>query len=275
MDDRYDRYARYDKDAYARHDDYLNAEDADHRLRHLVFLDGQLVDSFTQTVSGSDYVCLALEADATRRARALPPPAPEHERVLTWLDAAVGGRRALLDLDDAPLEDVTSEVADDHPAYDAAADLLERIALDLFRDDEVWAAAHHVLDRVWADDPELLASRRTVPQVAGGILWVVGRANGLFGPAPAVRQKDVQRALHLSQSLSTPGRVVERCLRRLDIEPCTRPWGAPAVEPAGDARVLTSITRRDLVRWRDRAIEAQRRHRADQVARHVLPTEVE
>lgn len=263
----HDRY-----DAYDDHDDHL-----DQRLRHLVFLDGLLVDSFTESITGSAYACLALEADAARRRAAppLPPPDPEHERVLAWLDAVVGGRRALLDLDTEPLEDTAPEVPADHPTHDAAADLLERVAHDVFHDDEVWAAAHHVLDRVWAEDPVLLTATRTAPQVAGGVLWVVGRANGLFGPAPAVRQKDVQRALGLTQPLSTPGRVVERCLHRLDLAPCARPWGMPAWESVGDARVLTSATRREVVVWRDRALEAQRRYLVDEAAKGVLPLRVE
>lgn len=248
----------------------------DQRLRHLVFLDGLLVDSFTESVTGSAYACLALEADAARREAAppQPPPEPEHERVLAWLDAVAGGRRALLDLDVEPLRDDGPDIPADHPTYDAAADLLERVAGDVFGDGEVWPAARHVLDRVWVEDPDLLTGRRTVPQVAGGVLWVVGRANGLFGPAPATRQKDVQRALWLSQSLSTPGRAVEQCLRRLDVERCVRPWGLPALEPVGDVRVLTSATRRDLAAWRDRALDAQRRHALDEEAK-VLPPRVE
>lgn len=272
----HDPYDRYDDHLADYRDDYLDDyREADRRLRHLVFLDGLLVDSFCEPVHGSAYACLALEADATGRREATPPLPPEHERVLAWLDLLVGGRRALLDLDVAPLEDAPSAVAADHPAFDAAADLLERVPRDVFGDDEVAAAAQHVLDRLWAAEPEQITTRRTVPQVAGGILWVVGRANGLFGPAPAVRQKDVQRALWLSQSLSTPGRVVERCLRRLDLEPCARPWGMPALESIGDPGVLTSATRRDVVAWRDRALESQRRYLVDEEAKRVLPPEVE
>lgn len=270
----YDAFDRYDDHAYGDTDHHTDHGDDD-RLRHLVFLDGLLVDTFTEPVRGTPYACLALAADAARRDAALPPPTPEHDRVLAWLDAVVGGRRALLDLDAAPLEDAPPEAAADHPAYDAAVDLLERVARDVFHDDEVGVAAHHVLDRVWAEDPELLTSRRTVPQVAGGVLWVVGRANGLFGQAPAVRQKDVQRALWLSQPLSGQGRAVERCVRPLGGDAPPRPWRLPSLEPLGDRRLLTSRTRRDLVTWRDRALEAQRRHREDQEAKGVLPRGVE
>jgi hypothetical protein len=123
-----------------------------------------------------------------------------------------------------------------------------------------------VLDRLWRGDRDLLLTRRTVPQVVGGVLWVVGRANDLFGKAPAVRQKDAQRALWLKQPLSETGRAVMESLHRLDLEPVPRPWRLPSLEPAGDPAVLTSTTRRTLIRWRDRATEARRRYRADQVA---------
>jgi hypothetical protein len=90
-----------------------------------------------------------------------------------------------------------------------------------------------------------------------------------------VRQKDVQCALWLSQALSTPGQVVQRCVRRLDVGSLHRPWGLPALEPLGEALVLTSATRRELVAWRDRALEAQRRHLLDEEAKRVLPPRVE
>lgn len=263
-------------DAYSHHDEPYSGQEDEDRVRHLVFLDGLLVDTYTETAGYSPYACLALELDAARRAVPAPsPPAPAHERVLAWLDAMVGGRRALLDLDDEPLSERTDGVAADHPPYDAAVDLLERTARDVFRDDEVGVAARGLLDRVWTEDPDLLTVRRTVPQVAGGVLWLVGRANGLFGQAPAVRQKDVQRTLWLSQPLSTAGRSVERCVQPLGLDRPARPSGVPPLEPCGDARLLTSTTRRELVRWRERALEAERRHHADQEASRVLPPEVE
>lgn len=248
------------------------------RLRHLVFLDGRLVDSWAEPVGGTAYARLAIDLDAERRRPAPTPPRPAHERILAWLDNVAGGRRALEALSDQPLTDPAPLDIDSEAArvmYDAAAELVGRVAGELFRDDEVRAAALHLLHRVWRTDPELLGGRRPVPQVVGGVFWVVGRANALFGQAPTVRMKDVQRTLWLKQSLSDTGRLVEQCVRRLQLEPVNPPWQLPRLHPVGDPQLLISGTRRDLIDWRDRANEAREAHLADQLVSAVLPPEVE
>jgi hypothetical protein len=177
-----------------------------------------------------------------------------------------------------PLTDPTSPALDSEAAqvtYDAAADLVARVASELFRDDEVRAAARHLLHRVWDAEPELLGGRRTVAQVVGGVFWVVGRANALFGQGSVVRMKDVQRTLWLKQPLSTTGPLVERCVRRLVLEPVVRPAQFPSLHAVGDPLLLTSATRREVIRWRDTAFEARAVHLADRGETAVLPTEVE
>lgn len=248
------------------------------RLRHLVFLDGRLVDDWAEPVGGTAYACMARELDAEQRRAAPEPQRPAHERVLAWLDAVAGGRRALESLTDEPLTEPAPVSVDSEPAraaYEAAADLVTRVADELFRDDEVAAAARHLLHRVWTADPELLGGRRTVPQVVGGIFWVVGRANGLFGQAPAVRMKDVQRTLWLKQSIGDTGRLVEQSVRRVLLEPVARPWQFPRLEAVGDPLLLTSTTRREVIRWRECSFETRAAHLADRDETAVLPKKVE
>ena len=252
--------------------------DGDRRLRHLVFLDGRLVDGWVEPVGGTPYAWMARELDAERRRPAPPPPRPAHERVLPWLDAVAGGRKALESLTDEPLTDPPPVALDSEAAqvtYDAAADLVARVAGELFRDDEVRAAARHLLHRVWDTEPELLGGRRTVAQVVGGLFWVVGRANALFGQSPTVRMKDVQRALWLKQPLGDTGPLVEQCVRRLVLEPVERPAQFPRLHAVGDPLLLTSATRREVIRWRDHAFEAREAHLADRSEIRVLPSEVE
>lgn len=248
------------------------------RLRHLVFLDGRLVDGWVEPVEGTAYAGMALDMNAEQKRPPPEPPRPAHERVLAWLDAVAGGRRALEALTDERLTaptPVTFESEAARVTYEAAADLVERVASDLFRDEEVRAAALHLLHRVWDADPELLGGRRTVPQVVGGLFWVVGRANALFGQTPAVRMKDVQRALWLKQSIGETGRLVEQCVHRIVLEPVARPWQFPRVHAVGDPLLLISPTRREVVRWRDTAFEARAVHLADRGEITVLPSEVE
>ena len=248
------------------------------RLRHLVFLDGRLVDAWAEPVVGTPYAGTARELDAERRRPVPEPPRPVHERVLPWLDAVAGGREALESMTDDPLTDPPSLELDSEAAqvtYDAAADLVARVASELFRDDEVRAAARHLLHRVWAAEPELLGGRRTVAQVVGGLFWVVGRANALFGQGSVVRMKDVQRMLWLKQPLSNTGPLVEQCVRRLVLEPVSRPSQFPRLHAVGAPLLLLSATRREVIRWRDLAFEARQVHLADQGTSVVLPPAVE
>ena len=263
-----------------RDDDWYSPDEpwGSDRLRHLVFLDGRLVDSWAEAVGGTAYARLALELDAEQHRPVSEPPRPAHERILAWLDNIAGGRRALNALSDQPLTDpapLDIEAEADRVTYDAAAGLVRRVADELFRDDEVRAAATTLFHRVWDADPELLGGRRTVPQVVGGVFWVVGRANALFGQVPSVRIKDVQRTLWLKQPLSDTGRVVERLVRRLQLEPVDRPSQFPRLHPVGDPLLLTSDTRRSVIEWRDQAFEARDAHHADTLAGVVLPPEVE
>src|SRR5262245_13108067 len=78
------------------------------RLTHLVLVDGRLVEVWSEPVTGTRWQHHADRFDRERRPPSPPPPRssapvrPEHELVLTWLDAVVGGRERLLALDAGP-----------------------------------------------------------------------------------------------------------------------------------------------------------------------------
>ena len=238
------------------------------RLRHVVFLDGRLIDSWASPVEGTRYRELAEEYDREKQLRHYrPEPMPAlHERVLTWLDGVVGGRRALLALDDEPLLSSTGAMTDD--AIDA---LLRQVADELF-DAEFHLAARAVLASVHESDAALVADTPGV-EVAAGICWLVGRANGLVGAGTPVTQKVLKRALWLSTSPSRRTPRIKACLRGLRPEPGPRPASCPDLLELGDPAVLTSPTRRRLITLRDRALEVAEEVEADRHARAALTPE--
>ncbi len=240
------------------------------RLRHLVFLDGRLVDSWTEPIEGTAYAAMAEELDEARRPPAwvhdaYEPPPPPYEEVLTWLDGVVGGRIALLALDDEPLQNrVGSEHADDS----GVDGLLARVADDHF-DQDFLAAMRVALATLRREDPDLL-ERAPAGEIAAGVCWLVGRANGVVGANTPVTQKVLKTTLWLS---TPPLRRVPRiktCLRSLQGRSGSRPADCPDLFELGDAAYLTAATRRRLVRLRDRALAAAQAAKAD---RHVRETQ--
>lgn len=243
----------------------------DERLRHLILVDGRLVDTWVEAVAGSDWSQHARLEDERRTAQRHPAPAMAHpyDQVLDWLDSLVGGRRALEALSTAPLE---------MPVVPDAGLDLALVGVDDLFDSEVPAALHHGLELLSTRDPEAVVRRRTASQVAGGLCWAIGRANGLFASETRLTQKDVQRRLALSSSISGLGASVQRALRGLAPDPAPRPVRCPDLVALGDPGLLTSTTRGLLVQWRDRALAARDAHRADLRAKGdeaVLPSEVE
>ncbi|MDF9716225.1 hypothetical protein INN71_11580 [Nocardioides sp. ChNu-153] len=226
------------------------------RLTHLVLVDGRLVDAWTEPVELTPWAGVAEALDRPRRPAPdpAPPPPPRHAQVLAWLDDLVGGREALLALTpeapapgEAPLG-VPSGVLERRAVV---RDLVSAVAERCF-DADVEAALHRVVDHLCTDDPLLLTGSRTAAQVAGGVCWVVGRANGLF--VPGATQAVVRELLGLRGQLSSTGQVVQRSLGP------RWPWRHHHVGVGSDllatgwAGVLTTSTRRQLVRARDRAL---------------------
>ena len=235
--------------------------DGDDRISHLVFLDGRLVDVWTESPFDTAYADLARKLDAERQPQVVrsPPPPPRHEQALDWLDGLVGGRDALLSLAPAgpppPLRDVLDPVADepwlvvDELVGDVCEALLSpdlepplRRCLLLLRERAPWL-------------PE-----RTAPdRIAAGIVWVVGKANAAIGPAGPVPQTAVASHLGVS-SLTAHGNAVVAHVRRLG-------WTAhppfassfPTLFATGRAELLADTVVADLLRLRDDALAEQRR----------------
>jgi hypothetical protein len=232
------------------------------RLSHLVFVDGSLVDAWSEPVEASAYADVARRHDEDRRPQVVqsPPSLPRHVQALQWLDCVAGTREELLAMTASPvalprlgehLDPVVDEpwlVADELlgdvreamlPA-DLAAPLRECLLL--------------VRDRL----PEL-AERITPDRMAAGIVWVVGKANAAIGPEGPVTQ--VRIADHLgTSSLHACGQQVLGHVRRLGWV-SARPWqsNAPTLLAVGRVELLSASVRRDLVELRDRSLAEEAR----------------
>lgn len=231
------------------------------RLAHLVFLDGRLVDSWSEDPRGTSYAPLAAARDE-ERARLLrqlapqAPPKPTHERTLEWLDAMAGGRSALLAMTTDLLRD-----PDLPPTVEASAADAQRLELlwrrlepagELFGAESL-SAARALVTLLWTEDRTAL----TVPtpdRVLAGVTWVVARANDLFRRA-AVTHAVVREVLDISTPLTSHGQALHRAIGGLPVE-IGSPWHQSELLPVGRVDLLTSTTRRRLVRLRDQALEA-------------------
>lgn len=241
--------------------DYLCARahddpDPDDRLRILVYVDGRLVDSWAGSVRYSRWADVAATHDRERRPEPWPPPEPPHVGVLRWLDGVVGGREALLGLDDRPTAPPAPPAIEDdglRSAYESVVDHLDRVSAELF-DEEVQRVLLAALAALWERAPEKVV-RRPANEVAGGLVWVVGRANDLF--RGGLRQITVQRELWMRGQLSVVGQGLASSLRGVDLYGAPRPYRCPGLMSFGNPVLLTAGTRRQLVHWRDEALRAE------------------
>jgi hypothetical protein len=256
-------------------DDEPCVDDGLDRLTHLVFVDGRLVDAWTESVRGTPWEEAARRHDRDRRP-VFEPPAPPYVRVLEWLAAVCGGPAGVAALDDAPLDDdhidLPADLPDPRSRYrlEAAAELIDSASAALF-DAETSYACRHALLVLWSEAPELVLGAPTPAHLAGGVCWAVGKANGLYGPRGVRTQASVQEALGLSQAISGQGQRVATALRGL-LATATQPYGWPGVPdllPLGRPELLVSATRRRLVHLRDRA------RRAEAASEGVVPSKPE
>lgn len=239
------------------------------RLSHLVFVDGRLIDAWSEQVETSAYADVARRHDEDARPRVVqsPPPLPRHVQALAWLDEVAGSREALLAMTASPVA-LPRLGAHLDPVVDepwlVADELLTDLRESLLPSDlapPLRACLLLVRDRL----PEL-AGRMTPGRLTAGIVWVVGKANAAIGPEGPVTQ--VRISGHLgTTSLNACGQQVLGHVRRLGW-PGHRPWGCgvPPLLPVGRAELLSASVRRDLVELRDRSL-------AEEGA--VLPSEVE
>lgn len=232
------------------------------RLSHLVFVDGRLVDAWSEPVEDSSYADVARRHDEDRRPQVVqsPPPPPPHVQALQWLDEVVGGREALLAMTASPValprmgEHHLDPVADE--SWLIADELLTDLRESLLPADlapPLRACLLMVRDRV----PEL-AARITPARLAAGVAWVVGKANAAIGPEGPVTQTRIADLLGTT-SLNSSGNQVLGHVRRLG-GASVRPWGrgAPPLLPVGRVELLSASVRRDLVELRDRSFAEER-----------------
>jgi hypothetical protein len=227
------------------------------RLSHLVFVDGRLVDSWTEDVHESRYADVARAYDEERRPQVVqsPPPEPRHVQALRWLDTVAGGREELLAMTAAPV--ITPRLPDD---FDPVADEDWLIADELLVDLRESLLTSDLAAPLRAC---LLLARDRVPELAGrlgptrlaaGIAWVVGKANGAIGPEGPVTQLRIAHHLGVT-TLNACGNQVLGHVRRLSW-PAHQPWASdcPRLMAVGCAELLSVSVRRDLVSLRDHAL---------------------
>jgi hypothetical protein len=253
FDERYDPYDRgYDEP-------YDRPAGPPDRLAHLVFLDGRLIDAWTEPTAGSRWQGTADRLDREARPVATSPPmAPAHVRGLEWLSDVCGGIGPLDELDaTAHSADPTALPLDDldlrtRHRVEGAVDLLDSVVAGQF-DDELLSLCHVALRTLVASAPEVVRGAPSAAHLVGGICWAIGKANGLYGTRGALTQTSMQKALALPQPLSVQGQKVTTGLRGL-LPGRQRPheWrGVPDLEPLGRTDLLTTRTREQLVQLRD------------------------
>jgi hypothetical protein len=232
------------------------------RLSHLVFVDGRLVDAWSERVEASSYADVARRHDEDRRPQVVqgPPPLPRHVQALHWLDCVAGSREELLAMTASPvalprLRDRLDPVVDE--PWLVADELLADLRESMLPSD-LAAPLRECLLLVRDRLPEL-AEPMTPVRLAAGVAWVVGKANAAIGPEGPVTQKRI--ADHLgTTSLSACGTQVLGHVRRLGWN-SARPWasGAPALTAVGRVELLSATVRRDLVELRDRSLADEAR----------------
>lgn len=251
----------YDAHHYWPYDDEPRSPELD-RLTHLVLVDGRLVDTWSEPVTGTRWQHHADRFD--RLDLPVPPPEPRlppYDAVLGWLGSVCGGGVAVAALTTEPLTDdgldlpETTTLATRH-RLERSAELLDGAAALCF-DVETGHALRRALLLVWELEHESAMHMRTPAHLAGGICWVVGKANNLFGTHGMCTQKAVQDAIGLTTTISACGPTVQRALRGFADHPPRRPCDVPDLAALGHPDLLTSATRRMLVRLRDRAQEAK------------------
>ena len=251
-------------------DRYSGEPDLPHRLRHQVLIDGRLVDSWTTRVEGTRWERVARQFDAESRCHhelaPLPPRRQWFAEVLDWLEGLVGGPERLDLLDAVVLSAPDRPLIEDpweSDQFDTVEGLVDSVAAAFFADGAQMALRRAVLE-VWNDSRDLVLHPKSAPHTAGGICWVVGRANGWFHPCTNVRQTDVQRHLWLKTPISSAGGPVVRALRELGPRAGSCPPDYPDLLALGHATLLTTTTRLRLIGWRDRAIAARDAHGSGQ-----------
>ena len=231
------------------------------RLTHLVLVDGRMVDLWTEAVHGTRWQHFADRFDHERRPPPMPEPVlPAYDVALEWLRALVGGHAHLAALDVVPLEEHGRPSLDGLPL--PARTLLETILRvvdrleDVFTDPELGTALLNALWLVRDREPVQLSASRSPEHLVAGLVHAVGKANGAFSPQGPHTQREVAEVLGLRGSLAGRAYGVEPVLSGFR-RSAPRPARLPDLLVIGEPTLLTSATRRDVIRWRNQAISAR------------------
>ena len=225
------------------------------RITHLVLVDGLPADHWVEeSADVTPLVRPRASSGRTRRTAELVTQAEQRDAELRWLEALVGGRAALLALDDRPLEpralvvpELGPELSDRARAIGAECD---RLAVEVFGDEELRAALRRLWEAVLRADPEVLARSSRDDTAVGAVVWAGAQANGLLGPHGRILARELWPRLGVPASAAGRGAaLLDRLAPGADLP--VAPPGAPRLRPTGRPDVLLGQTRAVLVARRD------------------------
>jgi hypothetical protein len=224
------------------------------RITHLVLVDGLPADHWVE--EGADLAHLPRRSGPGRagRPRALASDRDEQEHELRWLDALVGGRSALLALDDRPrvhrplqAPDLGGEQTRRARAISAECD---RLAVEVFDDEELAGALRRLWEAVLGADPGMLGRSSRDDTAVGALVWAAAQANGLLGPEGRLLARDLWPRLGVPPSAAGRGAaLLHRLAPGADL--LVAPAGAPRLRATGRPETLLAATRTLLVARRD------------------------
>ncbi|KRF23229.1 hypothetical protein [Phycicoccus sp. Soil803] len=225
------------------------------RITHLVLVDGLPADHWVEeSADVAPPVPPRAGSGRARRTAALITAAEQRDAELRWLEALVGGRAALLALDDAPLEPRPITVPDLGPELNARARAVaaecDRLAVEVFDDEELGTALRRLWEAVLVTDPGMLARSSRDDTAVGALVWAGAQANGLLGREGRLLARDLWPRLGVPASAAGRGGVLlDRLAPAADLP--VAPPGAPRLRPTGRPEVLLAHTRALLVARRD------------------------
>jgi hypothetical protein len=224
------------------------------RITHLVLVDGLPADHWVEEAADAVRLVPRGRPGQAAPAVAMRSEREQRDQELHWLEALVGGRAALLALDDRPLEqrpvqlpDLGADLTRRARAIGAECD---RLAAEVFADDELASALRRLWEAVLVADPAMLARSPRDDTAVGALMWVAAQANGLLGPEGRMLSRELWPRLGLPASAAGRGVAL---LERLapGAAQLVAPPGAPRLRPTGRADVLLAATRALLVTRRD------------------------
>ena len=179
------------------------------------------------------------------------PRASSPRSCSTRLREAVGGEKALDELDTGPLPEEPfawdAVPADVHARVGEVLDLVERCCAELL-DDEYRTACRRLLADAAAGDPQIFRRRGKAEMTAAAVCWIAGKANALFdptAPGPTMQVKQLMAHFGLVTSASQRSAML---LRAIGVEPDNR----YVVMSLGTPRYLTGARRAQILDDRER-----------------------